>query len=147
MKTLKVGIANYEHFKARTMAIAKGELKQEPRDPKVWFNSKESFYKVFSVRNHELLALIAARQPRSITELAILSGREKSNLSRTLYKMELCGFVKLEKGSRGAIMPKVSCTHMELDFYEGYPPEYTKSAKSLKINIFGDYPFSYTSGG
>ena len=115
MKTLKVGIATHEHFKARTMAIAKGELKPKPNDPKVWFNSVESFAKVLSARNRELLALIAARQPRSITELASLSGRKAANLSRTLHKMERYGLVKLEKGSRGAIMPKASCKHVKLD--------------------------------
>jgi predicted transcriptional regulator len=37
MKTLKVGIASYTDMKARTMAIARGDLKPRPADPKVWF--------------------------------------------------------------------------------------------------------------
>ena len=43
MTTLKVGIADYEEMKARTMRIAKGEEKPAPGDPKVWFTSMESF--------------------------------------------------------------------------------------------------------
>jgi len=43
MKTLKIGIASYEDMKARTMAIARGQLKPKPGEPKVWFTSAESF--------------------------------------------------------------------------------------------------------
>ena len=35
MKTLKVGIASYEQMKARTLAIARGDLKPKAGDPKV----------------------------------------------------------------------------------------------------------------
>jgi predicted transcriptional regulator len=34
-KTLKVGIASYEEMKARTRAIARGDVKPRPGDPKV----------------------------------------------------------------------------------------------------------------
>ena len=34
-KTMKIGIASYDDFKARTIAIARGELKPGPDDPKV----------------------------------------------------------------------------------------------------------------
>ncbi len=58
-QTLKVGIAGYEAMKARTMAIARGELKPAKDDPMVWFTSPESLAKVLSARNHALLELIA----------------------------------------------------------------------------------------
>ena len=48
----------------------------------------ESFARVLSDRNRALLGLIAQAKPESITELATLSGREKSNLSRTLKTLE-----------------------------------------------------------
>ena len=63
MTTLRVGIAPYEHFKARTMAIARGQLRPAADDPKVWFTSIESFAKVLSDRNRALLALIAETNP------------------------------------------------------------------------------------
>ena len=59
MSTLKIGIASYESMKARTLAIAGGRYKPAEDDPSVWFTSVESFAKVLSERNRELLALIA----------------------------------------------------------------------------------------
>ena len=87
MKTLKIGIAGYDQMKARTMAIARGEHTPERGEPKVWFTSIESFAKLLSEHNRRLLELIARERPRSLTELAALAGRSKSNLSRTLKTM------------------------------------------------------------
>jgi len=84
MTTLKVGIASYEQFKKRTMAIARGEYRRATGEPKVWFSSIESFAKVLSERNRELLGVIAETKPQSLNELAVATGRAKSNLSRTL---------------------------------------------------------------
>jgi hypothetical protein len=56
---LKVGIASMEKFKARTIAIARGEYKPSPDEPKIWFSSPESFAQVLSGKNQALLALIA----------------------------------------------------------------------------------------
>ncbi len=49
MSTLKVGIATYEDMKARTMAIARGQRKPKPGEPKVWFASKGSAARVLSI--------------------------------------------------------------------------------------------------
>ena len=51
MTTLKIGIASYEDFKARTIAIARGDLKPTADEPKVWFPSTESFARVLSQKN------------------------------------------------------------------------------------------------
>jgi predicted transcriptional regulator len=107
MTKLKVGIATYEEMKARTMAIARGELKPGRDDPKVWFPSTESFAKVLSQRNRVLLSAIAADPPNSLQDLAERTGRKASNLSRTLRTMERYGFVRLQKGERGRIRPEV----------------------------------------
>ena len=80
--TLRIGIASYEEMKARTMAIARGALRPSPDEPKVWFTSSESFAKVMSAGNRALLRIIAERHPGSIDDLAGMSGRAKSNLSR-----------------------------------------------------------------
>src|SRR5215469_7543954 len=55
MTTLKVGIANYQEMKARTIAVARGKRRIKPGEPKVWFTSTESFAKVLSAGNRELL--------------------------------------------------------------------------------------------
>ena len=107
MKTLKVGIASLDDMKKRTMAIARGRLKPAKGDPKVWFTSPESFAKVLSNKNRELLNLIAVTHPDSLQVLAERTGRKTSNLSRTLKTMERYGFVRLHKGTRGKIRPEV----------------------------------------
>ena len=115
MTTLKVGIADYGQMKARTMAVARGEHKRVKPEPKVWFTSMESFARVLSDRNRALLHLIAQSEPSSLAELAALSGRAKSNLSRTLKTLERYGLVRLDKGERGRIIPRVPYTGIVLD--------------------------------
>lgn len=107
MRTLRVGIASYEQMKARTLAIARGEYRPAADEPKVWFTSAESFARVLSDRNRALLATIAESAPESLAQLAELTGRKKSNLSRTLRTMERYGFVHLTRGVRGSVIPRV----------------------------------------
>jgi predicted transcriptional regulator len=115
MTTLKVGIASYEDMKARTMTIARGEKRASANEPKVWFTSTESFAKVLSAGNRALLRTIAEETPGSLDELAQLTGRAKSNLSRTLKTMAGYGLVRLERDERGRITPKVTHDRVELD--------------------------------
>jgi len=113
MTTLKVGIADYDEMKARTMRIAKGEEKPAPGDPKVWFTSTESFAKVLSAGNRELLRVIAEKAPASLEELSQITGRALSNVSRTMKTMESYGLVRLEKEGR-KLAPKVVHDRVEL---------------------------------
>src|SRR5271170_3738064 len=115
MKTLKIGIASYEDMKARTMKIARGQLKPRPQDPKVWFTSTESFAKVLSNKNRALLATIIETHPGSLQELAESTGRKTSNLSRTLKTMEHYGFVRLHRGARGRVRPEVPYEAISLE--------------------------------
>lgn len=43
MTTLKIGIATYEEMKARTLAVARGDLTPKAEDPKVWSTSVDGF--------------------------------------------------------------------------------------------------------
>lgn len=115
MSRLKVGIASFDDMRARTMAIARGKYKPRRGEPKVWFTSMESVAKVLSDKNRALLDLIARTHPGSIGELAALSGRAKSNLSRTLKTMERYGLVRLRQGERGKLVPSVRYRHVVLD--------------------------------
>lgn len=115
MKTLKIGIASYDRMKARTTAIARGEHRPAKGEPTVWFTSVESFARVLSRHNRELLTLIARERPGSLTELAELAGRSKSNLSRTLKTMSQYGLVELTQGERGRLVPRVLFDHVRLD--------------------------------
>ena len=115
MTTLKVGIASYDEMKARTLAVARGERRIAPSEPKVWFTSTEILAKVLSAGNRELLQIIVEKAPGSLDELARITGRAKSNLSRTLKTMAGYGLVRLERGERGRIIPKVTHDRVELD--------------------------------
>ena len=115
MKKLKVGIANLEQYKKRTMAIARGQFKPAVGDPKVWFTSIESFARILSDKNRELLALIAETEPESMNELAEKTGRARSNLSRTLRTMERYGLVRFVKGSGRQLAPRVHYSDIVLD--------------------------------
>ena len=115
MTALRVGIASYEEMKARTMAVARGERRGAPNEPKVWVTSTEAFAQVLSAGNRELLRVIAEKAPGSLEDLARLTGKAKSNLSRTLRTMEGYGLVVLERGERGRITPKVMYDRVELD--------------------------------
>jgi predicted transcriptional regulator len=115
VKTLKVGIATYEDMKARTLAVARGLGRVRPDEPKVWFTTTESFAKVLSAGNRELLRIIAETAPASLDELVQVTGRAKSNLSRTLKTMAGYGLIRLERGQRGRVAPKVIYDRVELD--------------------------------
>jgi len=110
-----VGIMSKEDYKKRTIAIAKGEYKPKKNEPKVWFESVKSMAQVLSSENQELLKTIIANKPKSITELEALSGRKKSNLSRTLKTLERYGIVELKRENRN-IVPEVKATDFRIEF-------------------------------
>lgn len=100
MTTLKVGIADPEEMKARALRVARGEEKPSPGDPTAWFVSTESFSKVLSAPNREMLRLIGQEKPDSLDALAAMTGRQKSNLSRTLKAMAGYGLIRMERDGR-----------------------------------------------
>lgn len=95
-----VGVIPLEAFKARTIAIAKGEYKPHKKEPKIWFTSIKSLAHVLSEENRHLLKLIIEEQPQSISELEPLTGRKANNILRTLRTMEQYGLVKLREGTQ-----------------------------------------------
>ncbi len=115
MKMLKVGIASLEQYKARTLAIARGEYQPGPGEPKVWFQSIESLSQILSDKNRALLALIAETKPQSVNELAMRAGRAKSNLSRTLRTMERYGLIRFEKGAGRQLAPRANYSGISLE--------------------------------
>ena len=115
MKTLKVGIMSKERYKARTIAIAKGTYKFKEDEPKIWFASIKSMAQTLSNENQDLLQVILDNHPRSLKELEELTGRAKSNLSRTLKTLERYGIVELHKENRN-IVPEVKATQFSVEF-------------------------------
>ena len=115
MTTLKVGIADYDEMKDRTMRIARGEETPAPDDPKVWFTSTESFAQILSSGNRELLRVIDEQSPGSLEELSQMTGRTKPSLSRTLKTMASYGLVRMEKGHGRKVMPRVLYDRVALE--------------------------------
>lgn len=77
-------------------AVARGE-KSAPKDAAVpSFESVGALMRLLTPENRELLAIIRDKKPQSIEELAQLTGRAASNLTRTLGKLEAVGFVELK---------------------------------------------------
>lgn len=114
-KILRIGIASREAMKARTLAVARGKRKVGPDEPKVWFSSMESLAQVLSSRNTLLLEIIRRARPASLKELAELSGRHVSNLSRTLRTMERYRLVRLEPSENGTLVPSVPYDRVVLE--------------------------------
>ena len=119
MKTLRIGIAPYEEIKARSLVIARGELTPGPDEPKLWFASIESLARVLSDKNRALIDLIIERRPQSLAELEQLSGRARSNLSRTLKSMERFGLVEFVEGEGRTLQPRVPYDEIQLDLPMG----------------------------
>ena len=113
-KMMKIGIMSKENYKQRTIAIARGEYRPQQNDPKVWFESMESLGQVLSGQNQKLLKLINDRHPASLVELEALSGRKKSNLSRTLKTLSNYDIVDLVK-EKGMVRPVVNATDFQVE--------------------------------
>jgi len=80
-------------------------------EPTIWFDSWRQLVGVLSDENRALLHLIQERHPQSVLELAELSGRAASNLSRTLKTLEFHGVVKLHRSENTrAVQPEVIAT-------------------------------------
>lgn len=105
----------YQDYKKRSLAIARGEYRPRPNEPKVWFESVRSMAQVLSNENQLLLKTILDRKPESLKELQAATGRSSSNLSRTLKTMARYGIVRVEKVHRN-IRPVVEATDFTVQF-------------------------------
>jgi predicted transcriptional regulator len=101
MRTLRVGIASYEQMKARTVAIARGEYRPAGRRAESMVHLGGKLCQSLIRPQPCPAGTIAESAPESLARLAELTGRKKSNLSRTLKTMERYGFVHLTPGSAG----------------------------------------------
>ena len=94
---IKVGIATEAELRQRSIDIAAGRRQRQRGEPKVWFTSMRAAAEVLSEKNRELLRILANERPESVRELAELTGRAESNLSRTLKTLAGYGLVQLER--------------------------------------------------
>ncbi len=82
------------------LAIASGQYKPRPGEPRIWFTSMRSLAEVLSDENRALLRVIRDAKPASISSLADMTGRSPGNLSRTLKTMANYGFVEMRRENR-----------------------------------------------
>jgi predicted transcriptional regulator len=95
------------------LAIARGDYKPKPSEPKVWFTSMKSLAEVLSDDNRALLRVIAETEPESISALAQATGRKAGNLSRTLKTMSNYGIVDLKR-ERNLVRPVAKATEFRI---------------------------------
>ena len=113
MKAIKIGIMPQEQIRARVLAIARGEIKARPSDPKIWFTSMKSLAEVLSDDNRTLLKVIRDIRPDSVTSLAAATGRKPGNLSRTLKTMSHYGIVELRREKK-LVRPIANATEFQI---------------------------------
>ncbi len=93
-------VQSHASLRREMISVARGE-QPAPRDAAMpSFNSVEAVMRLLTPENRELLATIRDRKPRSIAELAEMSGRAQPNLTRTLAKLEAVGFVRMRRVER-----------------------------------------------
>lgn len=113
MKSIVIGIMPQAQIRQRVLAIARGDYKPKPGDPKVWFTSMKSLAEVLSDDNRALLHVIAETEPASISALAQATGRKPGNLSRTLKTMSNYGIVDLKR-ERNLVRPIAKATEFRI---------------------------------
>ncbi len=114
-KVVNIGIISRRNYKKRTIAIARGDHKPKRGEPKIWFESLQSMAQILSSENQELLRIINEQNPESLKELELMSGRKRSNLSRTLKTMSRYGIVDLVSRNR-TVKPVVKATDFRVEF-------------------------------
>lgn len=110
----KIGIMSEALIRIRLLAIAKGEYTPKPDEPKVWYTSLNAISQILRPENIELLRFIDAERPESLTQLAELTGRAKSNLSNTLKSLAEKGFIRMEQGKGKSLKPVALFTDFEI---------------------------------
>lgn len=110
----RIGIMSEQLIRTRVLAIAQGKYTPSEDEPKVWYSSLNAISQILNPENIALLRLIETERPESVSALAELVGRKKSNLSNTLKSLSGKGFVRLEKGQGRNLKPVALFTDFEI---------------------------------
>jgi predicted transcriptional regulator len=133
MKKIVIGVMSQEKIRERALAIARGEYKPKPGEPRVWFTSMRSVAEVLSDSNRALLQVIIETAPASVADLAKTTGRKRSNLSRTLRTMSRYGLVALKREHRH-VRPIAMASDFQINASTGWSAARgrTRSGKQLE---------------
>lgn len=109
-------VQSLRSLRAEMKAVARGERSAPADAAKPSFNSVEAVVRLLTPENRQLLALIRDRKPKSVAELAQMTGRAQPNLTRTLAKMEAAGFITMKTvGRRKAPSTVIKKIVVEID--------------------------------
>ncbi|MBM3599473.1 MAG: MarR family transcriptional regulator [Alphaproteobacteria bacterium] len=99
-------------------AVARGERAAPADAARPSFSSVAAVVRLLTPENRALLAVIRRRRPRSVADLARMTGRAQPNLTRTLAKLQAAGFVAMTAvGRRKAPRATVGKLVVEIDPY------------------------------
>lgn len=93
-------VQSLKTLREEMVAVAKGERPAPPEANVRSLNSLETVARLLTKENRKLLSLIRDSEPKSVAELAELSGRSQPNLTRTLNKLQAVGFVVMSLAGR-----------------------------------------------
>ncbi|HAM21068.1 MAG TPA: transcriptional regulator [Actinobacteria bacterium] len=113
MKAIVIGIMPQDKIRERILAVARGEYKPKPSEPRIWFTSMRSLAEVLSDENRALLRVIKETSPPSISSLAQATGRKPSNLSRTLKTLSNYGIVEMRR-EQNQVRPVAKATEFRI---------------------------------
>jgi predicted transcriptional regulator len=109
-------IQSWTSLREEMKAVAKGERKAPPSAGRPSFDSVEALLRLLTPENRALLALMRDSRPRSLAELAELSGRTTPNVTRTIGKLVAAGFVEVKVlRHRKVAVPLVKRLKIEID--------------------------------
>lgn len=112
---MKIKIQPMQNLKKEMLAVARGERKAPVDAAQPSFESVGAVIRLLTPENRYLLAAIDKNKPKSVADLARLIDRAEPNVSRTLSKLEACGFVRLRQGVGKAKIPEVAIHRLTVD--------------------------------
>ncbi|MFM9970328.1 MAG: MarR family transcriptional regulator [Burkholderiales bacterium] len=93
-------IQSHASLREEMKAVARGKIPAPQSAGGTTFDSVDALLRLLTPQNRELLAIIRDKKPQSIAELAQMTGRAQSNLTRTLGKLAAIGFVRFNNIDR-----------------------------------------------
>ena len=112
---MKIKIQSMQNLKKEMLAVARGERKAPADAAQPSFESVGAVIRLLTPENRYLLAAIDKNKPKSVADLARLIDRAEPNVSRTLSKLEACGFVRLRQGVGKTKIPEVAIHRLTVD--------------------------------
>jgi predicted transcriptional regulator len=111
----KYRVQDLRSLRDEMKAVARGERPAPAHAAEPSFNSVDAVVRLLTRENRELLAIIRARDPQSVAELARMSGRAQPNLTRTLAKMEAAGFIAMKAVGHRRKAPSVTVKRIVIE--------------------------------